>query len=55
MVVCFCTDDMSFKKAVNNFQVSCAGYCVATFVMGVGDRHPGNIMVTFDGHLFRTL
>jgi len=43
-------DDLA--KAVDNFTRSCAGYCVATYVLGIGDRHNGNIMVTNDGYLF---
>jgi phosphatidylinositol-4,5-bisphosphate 3-kinase len=34
------------------FRASSAGYAVATSVLGVADRHPGNIMVQHDGHFF---
>ncbi|UJR15173.1 hypothetical protein I4U23_002134 [Adineta vaga] len=40
------------KSAVDLFTRSCAGYCVLTYVLGVADRHPDNIMVNERGQLF---
>ena len=45
-------DPKDFEKAVETFTLSCAGYCVATYVLGIGDRHNDNIMVTKFGNLF---
>lgn len=40
------------KVAIDLFTRSCAGYCVITYVLGVADRHPDNIMVNERGQLF---
>ncbi|GAB5576803.1 phosphatidylinositol 4 [Prionailurus iriomotensis] len=43
-------DDLD--RAIEEFTLSCAGYCVASYVLGIGDRHSDNIMVKKTGQLF---
>ncbi|ETN70368.1 phosphatidylinositol 3- and 4-kinase [Necator americanus] len=41
-----------YMECVDRFLMSCVGYSVATFIMGIMDRHNDNIMMTHDGKLF---
>lgn len=41
----------SFKAAQRNFMQSLAGYSLMCYILGINDRHNGNIMIDTHGHL----
>ena len=45
-------DGLPLDKELDNFIRSLAGYCVATGVMGIADRHPANVMIKKNGIFF---
>uniref|UniRef100_H0UUY5 phosphatidylinositol-4,5-bisphosphate 3-kinase n=1 Tax=Cavia porcellus TaxID=10141 RepID=H0UUY5_CAVPO len=47
-----CNSGDDLDRAIEEFTLSCAGYCVASYVLGIGDRHSDNIMVKKTGQLF---
>lgn len=44
-------DTSSFRAAQRNFMLSLVGYALVSFLLGLKDRHNGNIMIDTKGHL----
>uniref|UniRef100_A0A8D8XPF3 Phosphatidylinositol 3-kinase catalytic subunit type 3 n=1 Tax=Cacopsylla melanoneura TaxID=428564 RepID=A0A8D8XPF3_9HEMI len=40
------------SEIMDTYVRSCAGYCVITYILGVGDRHFDNLLLTTSGKLF---
>lgn len=40
------------KETMDTYLKSCAGYCVITYILGVGDRHLENLLLAPSGHFF---
>jgi phosphatidylinositol-4,5-bisphosphate 3-kinase len=46
------TRELSWDACVDNFMHSLAASCVFEYVLGLGDRHSGNVLIRTDGTLF---
>jgi phosphatidylinositol 3-kinase len=40
------------KETMETYIKSCAGYCVITYILGVGDRHNDNLLLSPNGNFF---
>ena len=45
------SNSLLYKRAMNNFVTSLAGYSLVCYFLQIKDRHNGNILIDKDGHL----
>ena len=45
-------DAAAYDTIMDNYLKTCAGYCTATYLLGIGDRHLENLMIDNTGKLF---